>query len=129
MGLPFSLYLSAGALLVGAFAGWTIRDWKCDAATLVAVEKGERQESKMVDAVNLASARYEEFRNRQDTSTIEQHNTIREIYKNVEVPANCAANPDAVRVLESVRQRANASASGELEKPVSAATPATQPTN
>lgn len=129
MALPLSFYMSAGALLVGAFAGWTVRDWKCDASVLVAVQKGERREAKMADVINSNSTAFETFRSAQDTHTIEQRNTIREIYKNVEVPIDCAAPADARLLLAGLRERANASASGKFEEPVPSAPPTAQPVN
>lgn len=123
MGLPLALYASAGAMLIGLFAGWTVRDWKADSDALVAVEKGERQETRMEQIVDAASARFEQFREAEAPASVERRDTIREIYRNVEVPVECAAPPAIVGMLTDSRDRANAAAAGQLEAAVSPAAP------
>lgn len=117
--MPFlksiGLYASVAALLLGLFAGWSIRDWKADSDTLAAVERGRKAEAAMGKIVDAASAKFEQFRAVEAPAAVERRDTIREIYRNVQVPVECAVPPDLVRLLADARQRANAAAAGQFE--------------
>jgi hypothetical protein len=108
------LYAAAGALIVGAAAGYKVRDWQCDAAYAKAVEKAEKQRVKKQEVVDVISQTYEAQRDKANGVATERTYTIREIYKTAPaVPVDCAA-PDAVRkLLESGIRDANAASSGE----------------
>jgi len=112
------LYASVAALLIGLFAGWSVRDWKADSDTLKAVERGQKQEDAMNRVVNMASEKFEQFRAVAEPGAIERRDTIREIYRDVKVPVECAAPAELVLLLADARQRANAAASGQLEPAV-----------
>ena len=114
---PLMVYVAAGTLVIGAAAGYKVRDWQCDAAYSTALEKAEKQRAEMQKAVDDVSQVYEVERDQADVVATERINTIREIYKTVpSVPVDCAA-PDAVRgLLESGVRDANAASTG---KPVS----------
>jgi hypothetical protein len=45
------LYAAAGALIVGAAAGYKVRDWQCDAAYAKALEKAESLRVKKQEVV------------------------------------------------------------------------------
>ena len=111
---PFMLYAAAGALIVGAAAGYKVRDWQCDAAYAKALEKAEKQRVKKQEVVDVISQTYEAQRDQANGVATERTYTIREIYKTAPaVPVDCAA-PDAVRkLLESGIRDANAASSGE----------------
>jgi len=111
---PIMLYAAAGALIVGAAAGYKVRDWQCDAAYAKAVEKAEKQRVKKQEVVDVISQTYEAQRDKANGVATERTYTIREIYKTAPaVPVDCAA-PDAVRkLLESGIRDANAASSGE----------------
>ena len=111
---PFMLYAAAGALIVGAAAGYKVRDWQCDAAYAKALEKAEKQRVKKQEVVDVISQTYEAQRDQANGVATERTYTIREIYKTAPaVPVDCAA-PDAVRkLLESGVRDANAASSGE----------------
>ena len=119
---PIMLYAAAGALIVGAAAGYKVRDWQCDAAYAKAMEKAEKQRVKKQEVVDVISQTYEEQRDKANGVATERTYTIREIYKTAPaVPVDCAA-PDAVRkLLESGIRDANAASSGELSVEVSGA--------
>lgn len=112
------LYAAAGALLLGLFVGWSVRDWKADSDTLAAVERGDKQEEYMERLIGDASAKFEQFRAVEVPAAVERRDTIREIYRNVQVPMECAVPPELVRLLADARQRANAAAAGQLEAAV-----------
>ena len=111
---PIMLYAAAGALIVGAAAGYKVRDWQCNAAYAKALEKAEKQRVKKQEVVDDVSKVYEAQRDEAIVKTTERINTIREIYKTIPaVPVDCSA-PDAVRkLLESGIRDANAASSGE----------------
>jgi hypothetical protein len=108
------LYAAAGALIVGAAAGYKVRDWQCDAVYAKALEKAEKQRVKKQEVVDVISQTYEAQRDQANGVATERTYTIREIYKTAPaVPVDCAA-PDAVRkLLESGVRDANAASSGE----------------
>lgn len=110
--VPPIAYATIGALLLGLFAGWTVRDWKADADALSAVLKAEELEDEMQGKVDAAVAKYEELRSAQEPQKIQTRNTIREIYRDRPIPADCAVPSDATSVLQQAIDRANAASSG-----------------
>lgn len=110
---PLILYSAGGALLLGGLAGWTVRDWKADSDQLEQVERAHKAEKAAIAAVNVSSENYEQILAGLRPAQIETRNTIREVYRNVEVPTDCAVPPAGVSLLEAARGRANAAATGE----------------
>lgn len=110
---PLVLYGSGAALLVGLLGGWTVRDWKADADQLQAMEAANRQREKLQAKIDGASTGYEDWRGGAETTNIETRNTIREIYRNVEVPSDCAVPPAGVGVLQGRVAGVNAAATGK----------------
>ena len=111
---PLMGYVAAGTLVVGAVAGYKVRDWQCDAAYSKALEKAEKQRAEMQKAVDDVSQVYEVERDQANVVATERTNTIREIYKTAPaVPADCTP-PDGISgLLESGVRDANAAASGK----------------
>jgi hypothetical protein len=110
--------LSAGLLIAGFIGGWTVRDWKCDADNSAAIEKAAETFEENVNTFNEAAGKFEQTREQIDTVRVSSSNTIREVYKDVEVPADCDV-PDAVGgMLDNAINTANAARTGELEQPV-----------
>ena len=110
---PLALYAGAGALLIGLAAGWSVRDWKADADALRAVEAANKAQQAAVAAVDTSSTKLETVVAELQPLEIETRNTIREVYRNVEVPADCAVPAAGVRLLDDARLNANAAATGE----------------
>ena len=117
---PLMIYATAGALVIGAAAGYKVRDWQCDAAYAKALEKAQKQAAKKQEVVYDISETYEVERDKADVVATERINTIREIYKTAPaVPVDCSA-PDAVRrLLESSVRDANAATTGKPSVEVS----------
>lgn len=107
------LYAALGALVLGLFAGWSIRDWKADSDTLAAVAKGGKAEAAMERVISAASDKFEQFRTLEAPAAIQRRDTIREIYRDVKVPVECAVPPELIRLLADARQRANAATTGQ----------------
>ena len=110
---PLVLYSSGAALLLGVCAGWAVRDWKADADALGALEAANAAQKAAVEAVAKPSERLETVITELKPLEIETRNTIREVYRNVEVPADCAVPAAGVRLLDDARHNANAAAAGE----------------
>jgi len=110
---PLMLYASIAVMLAGFASGWAVRDWKADADALAALQAAERLRVEMQNRADSKSDEYERLRAGLEPSRVEVRNNIREIYRNVEVPAECAADDAAVGLLDATRRNANASASGE----------------
>lgn len=125
---PLMGYVAAGTLVVGAVAGYKVRDWQCDAAYSKALEKAEKQRAEMQKAVDDVSQTYEVERDQANVVATERTNTIREIYKTAPaVPADCTP-PDGISgLLESGVRDANAAASGKsgVELPAASQSPGT----
>lgn len=115
---PFLVYGLAAAIISGFLAGWTVKDWQCDAAYAKALEKAEKERTAMQAKLTAASKEYQELLASLEPARVETRNSIREIYKNVEVPSNCAPPTSAVSLLEGARERTNAAASGRLSSTV-----------
>ena len=111
---PLMVYVAAGTLVIGAAAGYKVRDWQCDAAYSKALEKAEKQRAEMQRAVDDVSQVYEVERDQANVVATERTNTIREIYKTAPaVPADCTP-PDGISgLLESGIRDANAAATGK----------------
>lgn len=110
---PLALYASI-ALALAAFAGgWTARDWKAGSDELAATQKAEKQIAAVRLVADTKAAEYEAERAKLDPARIEVRNTVREIYRNVKVPAECAAADATVSLLDATRRDANSAASGE----------------
>lgn len=124
---PLVLYTAGGALLVGALGGWTVRDWKADSDQLAAVERASKAEKAAIAAVYQPSTDYEQVLANLRPREIQTRNTIREVYRDVEVPTDCAVPAAAVGVLNDARLRANAAASGQPSPTVRGAAENTQP--
>lgn len=116
----FLLLGAAGAFLAGGLGGWTIRDWRADAAAGRAATALLTEKDRTAGIVARHAGDFEAFRQSLEPARTESTNTIREVYRNVPVPADCAVRPDAAGVLENARLRANAAASGQFGEPMPA---------
>jgi len=119
-GIP-SPYIMGGLLVIGFLGGYKVRDWQCDAAYAVALEKAEKQRAKVETILDTKAAAYEERRAAADVQSVERTNTVREIYRTVPAAAtSCAPPADAIRVLlESIGNPDAEGTPGKLSKPVS----------
>lgn len=113
MPLNFAALCCAAALLLGLGGGYKLRDLMADAAQAKQLEQAHKELELAEARMAVKAEEYEAFRSealaRRDKAT----NTVREIYRNVEVSNDCAPVPDAVRVLDDALVHANAEASGK----------------
>lgn len=115
---PLMLYAAGGALLAGFLGGWTVRDWKADHDALAANNALIAAKDAANAAVLKPSTGLESILATLKPSAAETRNTIREVYRNVEVPADCAAPPAATGLLDAASARANVAAAGKLGETV-----------
>lgn len=113
MQIPLIAYVSAGCIAVGALGGWTVRDWKADADALAAARKAERVQAAMQKRIDDQASEFETFRATIEPARVESRNTIREIFRDVPVRADCAPPAGAVSLLDGLVARANSAASGQ----------------
>jgi len=114
---PIMGYVAAGALVIGLAAGWTIKDWQCDAAYAKALEKAEKQRQQMQGKIDEAASIYQTERDKTDVVVAGEKQTIREIYKTLPaVPADCTPDPRVIGLLQGGVNRANAAAASEPSK-------------
>lgn len=125
---PQFLAIGGGlALLAGFLGGWTVRDWKADAAAFHAVEKADKLRDKLQGKVDGKSAEYEALLADHNQASTATQTTLREIYHDIKVPADCAVPDAAAGVLDSAIARANAEAGGQPGPALPAAGPAPEP--
>lgn len=111
--IPLQAKLIAGALgLALAFGGgWTVRDWKADSDALEAKEDADKARDAAVKLAYDASASFEGERATIHVEAAEARSTIREIYRDVQVPADCAVPAAGVRLLDKAIEATGATAS------------------
>ncbi len=110
---PIALYASIALALAAFGGGWAVRDWKAGSDELAATQKAARDVEAVRRVSDAKAAEYEAERAKLDPARIEVRNTVREIYRNVKVPAECAAADATVGLLDATRRDANSAASGE----------------
>lgn len=111
--IPIWGYIAAGAAVAGFAGGWATRDALADAAAGRAAHRLVVEKDRTAGIVARHASDFEVFRQSIEPARHQSTNTIREVYRNVPVPADCAVHPDAASVLENARLRANAAASGQ----------------
>ena len=94
--------------------GWAVRGWRCD-ARIASIER-DAQAARDAQALRAdrASMAAEIARTANDTRAYETRTTIREVYRNVEVPADCAA---PVAVADSLRASVDTANAGIARQP------------
>lgn len=124
---PLLLYASIAAVVVGSAGGWVVRDWKADSDTLAMQVKNEKIVEQLRAKVDSNATAYENTRATLEPNRVETRNTIREIYRNVEVPAVCAPPESVTSLLNSARLHANSAATGEPSGELPGNKPTTKP--
>lgn len=116
---PRILVGAAGlSLVVGAFGGWQVRSWRCEASIAKIERQAEQARETMRTQMEAAATDYETFRAGNETAQVRTQTQIREVYRNVPVSSDCAVPDDVVGMLNDAREAANSAASGEPESPV-----------
>lgn len=93
-------YVAAGSILIGAIGGWTVRDYKAD-SDMAKIERQLREaQDKQRALADKASSEYERGKAERQTATAQTQDKIREVYRDIEVPADCEPPSDALRLLD-----------------------------
>lgn len=124
---PMLVYGALALTVLSFSSGWAVRGWRCDAAQTSALDDAAKAENKADEVVAGAASGYEDDRATVASEAVRERVVVQEIYRDVEVPADCAVPADAVGVLTSARERANAAASGELGSAVRGAAATAEP--
>lgn len=95
------------ALIAGGLAGWTARDWKADADQLAARDKAEVRADKQREAGLAQGMAFATFTVANDGQTRADSNTIRETFREIHVPSDCAAPAGLVGLLRARVDEAN----------------------
>ncbi|MCJ2189165.1 hypothetical protein [Novosphingobium beihaiensis] len=101
------------AAVAGGLAGWTVRDWKRDSEVLAEFQSAAKDLKQARETVDHAATAYEQERDDDRARTAVRESTIREIYHDRTVPADCAVPAAAVRVLDQAVDAANARTAGQ----------------
>lgn len=111
---PWTWALAGAFVLAATFAsGFKVASWKCDAAKAEEMARAQRRFDKRLETIREEARKYELDREAGRAESRDRQETIRTIYRDKVVPADCAA-PDAVRgLLDDAVRRANARAGGE----------------
>lgn len=107
------LYGLGGSLIAGALLGWTVRDWKSASDTLAAQNAAQERYEKLAAELSERALAYEDLAQQIRASERTNRVEIREVFRNVEVPSNCAVPDAAVSVLNNAVRDANAAATGQ----------------
>lgn len=109
--LPYVLGALVAVFVLGCFNGYAIRDGSAKAAAV----KAYQAQIAVQERLNNVSTLYEAERERASRVNTERTNTVREIYRDVTVPAECAL-PDVSYglLLDSVRDYNAAAESGDV---------------
>lgn len=100
--IPLQAKLIAGALgLAVAFGGgWSVRSWKADSDALEAKQDADKARDAAVKLAYDASASFEGERATIHVQAAEARSTVREIFREIEVPSDCAVPAAGVGLLD-----------------------------
>lgn len=105
------LLITGGVSVALGFAsGWTVRDWRADSQALAQKERAEKAQLEAIKQAYDAGAATVETEQRIVTVAGKAQSTVREIYREVEVPAVCDVPDAGKRLLDQAITSTGASA-------------------
>jgi hypothetical protein len=104
--------LAAAALIGTAGATWQVQEWRHTAKQADALRAQQKAFERQLAKANEIAAEYEAERETARVEYITREGQVREIFREVEVPSNCAAPPAVRGVLSEAVTSAN-SATGQ----------------
>jgi hypothetical protein len=102
-----------GLAALGAWGGWTINDWRHDSRALIALEDATKAANNAAKYMRDQGDQYEESKSGEQSRSTVREGTIREIYKDRPVPADCDVPAGVGSVLDDAIATANARRTGE----------------
>lgn len=121
--LPYILGALVAVFILGCVNGYVVRDGSAKAAAV----KAYKAQIAVQERLNEVSTLYEAERERASRVATERTNTVREYYKNVYVPAECAIDDGVFGLLVGAVRDANVAAESGEGLPSSAGTGAVGP--
>lgn len=109
--IPLWGYVAAGSLLAGGIGGWVVRDWKADSDSLAAKVAADKARDAAVKLAYDASASFEGERATIHVEAAQARSTVKEIYREIEIPSDCAVPAAGVRLLDQAIAPTGATAS------------------
>jgi len=111
LGVIISLLITA--FFLGGVAGCKGRDMQVKSAEVAALKAANEKARALQYKLNEVSSDFEKFKADSDVVRETRTNTVREIYRDVEVSPDCAPVPAAVSVLDAAISAANSAATGK----------------
>lgn len=109
---PYLLYVAGAAVLAAAFSGWTVRDWQCKAAEVATIKRAAEEKDRMQGVIDEQAIAYEEAKAAAAAISGQRTHTIREVFRDVPVDANCAPPAAVGSVLLDAVEDTNRAVSG-----------------
>lgn len=110
--LPYRILVSIAALAVAFGGGWAVRGWKADSDELEQVTLTQKAIDVQRRAWDAAAVGYELARVELDRQSYETQTVIRETYREIPVPAECAVPVAVADSLRKAVEGANRAAAG-----------------
>lgn len=120
--VPPWVYLAGGALaLAAAFgAGWQVRDWKAGSDDLEQVTITQAAIDAQRKVADAAAMGFEDARAALGAQSYDTQTIIRETYREIPVPAECAVPVAVADSLRDATEATNRAVAGEPPREVSA---------
>jgi hypothetical protein len=114
MVIPLWAYGAGGAALlaIGIAGGWTVRGWKADADTAKIERKLEEEAARQRARADAAASGFEINRDAVDRQNYATNTVIRETFREIPVPAECAAPEPVADSLRAATRATNAAVTG-----------------
>lgn len=104
----------AGLALIASFgAGFKVASWSCESDKLEAVQRAIKRAEEARDKVHKESTNYEQSRQQGRVEAAGREQAVREVYRTVEVPSECAALDSVRGLLDGAVRAANGNAAGQ----------------
>lgn len=111
---PWAYAVAAGVTFAAGFGtAWQVQQWRWHAHEAKALKAQQAAFQRQLDQQNQKATEYEAERETARVQSRERESTIRTIYRDRVVPADCEPPADARGVLDDALLRANARASGQ----------------
>lgn len=113
--IPPWAYAAGAAVLVAASfgAGWQVRAWRCDAQVAALERTINAAVDRQRDRLDQSAATAETIRDQADTRLSETRTIIRETYREIPVPSDCALRPAAADGVRAAIDAANRATTGQ----------------
>ncbi|MGR4893331.1 hypothetical protein ACIPPQ_20090 [Sphingopyxis sp. LARHCG72] len=113
--IPPWVYLAGGALALSASfgAGWTVRGWKADSDELEQVTLTRAAIDAQRKVADAAAMGFEDTRAALDRQAYDTQTIIRETYREIAVPAECAVPAAVADSLRDATEATNRAVAGQ----------------